>query len=173
MIMIFTTLPDFHSIMLSPPDPMREVVLGDAWERSKLPIYDHFTCREFKDAMKKECEHYFAAPVAADKNNALLYSRIAQSEAVKELGADTVAEILRAEGLKLGQVRPAPVVDPATQFKDATTNPYLPGFKGDREAKIASIIRTDHKLAERLAKAAGKNLVGQALQPVGAARMKR
>ncbi len=171
---LFSTLEDFEAIMLSPPDPMREVVLADAWERFKLPKYNDTSARVFKTEMKTECAHYFAVPHVDTTEHAAFHSLSAQAAYCREHGEAATAELLKTEGLKLGQIKPPAKVDPAETFK-GSTNPYSDAFKGtkeQREAAIARLInnRDGTALASQLARAANRSITGQKLQAVGAAR---
>jgi hypothetical protein len=163
---VFMLQDDFEAIGLS--KGMREVAFEDAWAR--FATYDG-SAREFFEAMKTECPHYFNA--AADTEHAALYSLSAQGAHVKEHGEAATRALLAAEGLKLGQIKPVKV-DAADRVK-GSSNPYSPEFRGtekEREARIAGLInnREGTKLAASLARAQNKSITGQPLQPVGAAR---
>lgn len=162
---VYMTEDDFAAIMLSPPNPMREIVLRDASARFKLPKYDNTSAGDFKKEMLTECSHYFQAPVADTVEHAAFYSLSAQGAYVREHGEAATRELLKTEGLKLGQVKPAPKAEVT-----GSNNPYSPEFKGteaQREARIQSLIKSSATLATQLAKAAGKTLTNQPLQKVG------
>lgn len=161
---------DFRAIGLSMN--VREVALGDAW--LAFASYDG-SARDFFTGMKTEKAHWFNAAADTSFNNPIYTSLSAQGQHAREFGAEATAHLLASAGLKLGQIRP-PAKEDGDTVKGAN-NPYSDTFKGtpaEREARIASLLKTGGtRLAASLAKAAGKTITGQKLQPVGAARMQR
>jgi hypothetical protein len=166
---VFMQQDDFEAIGLS--KGMREVAFEDAWAR--FATYDG-SAREFFEAMKTECPHYFNAPAADTTEHAAFHSLSAQGAYVREHGEAATRALLATEGLTLGRIKPQAKVDAADKFK-GSSNPYADNFAGspaEREARIAALInnRDGTRLAAQLAKAAGKSITGQPLQAVGAAR---
>jgi hypothetical protein len=171
---VFMLQTDFRAIGLARKPPIREVALEDAWMR--FATYDG-SATEFFDESERERPHQFVAPAFDTTEHAAFYSLSAQSAYVKEHGESATRALLATEGLAPGRVKPQPKLDAADKVP-GTTNPYSDQFKGteaEREARIASLInnREGTRLAAQLAKAAGKSITGQPLQPVGAARLKR
>jgi hypothetical protein len=83
---------------------------------------------------------------------------------------------LATEHLKLGQVKAPVKVDPLAKIK-GVSNPYDDAWKGTEEARQAAIVALlaskDPDALRRVAsfaKAGGRSISGQKLQPVGAAR---
>jgi hypothetical protein len=113
--------------------------------------------------------HCFSAePVEQPKNHPATTNLTAQAAYFKEHGEAATLALLSDAGLKLGQIKPAAKDDGEMA---ASNNPYSDGFKGDREARIASIIKSGGtRLASSLAKSAGKTIDNKPLQAVGAAR---
>jgi hypothetical protein len=113
--------------------------------------------------------HCFGAePVEQPKNHPATTNLTAQAAHLKEHCEAATRALLSDAGLKLGQIKPAAKDDGEIA---ASNNPYSDGFKGDREARIASIIKSGGtRLAASLAKSAGKTIDGRPLQAVGAAR---
>ena len=166
---VYNSIDDFEAFMLSAPNPMREIVLKDAWPRFKLPKYDDTSMRDFKKEMLTECPHYFAAPAADTVEHTAFYSLAAQAAHVKEFGEAATAELLRTEGLTLGRIKPAKA-DSAENIPGAK-NPYSDQFKGteeQRQARISSLIKQGGtKLAASLARSSNKTIDGRPLQTVG------
>ncbi len=168
---VFMLRDDFEAIGLA--KGMREVAFEDAWAR--FATFDG-SAREFFEAMKEECPHYFSAPATDTVEHAAFCSVEAQGAFVREHGEAALRDLLKTEGLTPGRVKKAAAVDPADKIK-GENNPYSDSYRGtpaEREARISSLIRQGGtRLASQLAKAAGKTITGQKLQPTGTARVQR
>jgi hypothetical protein len=126
--------------------------------------------------IKPEKPHWWNAPEVETVENKIFYSLAAQSEYVKAHGEKATADLLATEHLKLGQVKAPVKVDPLAKIK-GVSNPYDDAWKGTEEARQAAIVALlaskDPDALRRvasLAKAGGRSISGQKLQPVGAAR---
>jgi hypothetical protein len=158
---------DFRAIGLSMG--VREVALGDAW--LQFESFDG-SARDYFTARKADKAHWFDAPGADTVEHAAFHSLAAQGAYVREHGEAATVALLKTEGLKLGQIKAPAKVDGETI--KGSNNPYSESFKGtaaEREARIASLIKSGTSLAASLAKAAGKTIDNRPLQAVGAARM--
>ena len=152
---------DFRAIGLSMG--MREVAMQDAW--LQFATFDG-SAREFFAARKQDKPHWFAAPAADTVEHAVFYSLSAQGAYVRERGEAALRELLKTEGLSPGKIKATPKADATT----GENNPYSDTFRGtpeQREARIASLIKSSATLAGQLAKAAGKTITNQPLQKVG------
>lgn len=104
--------------------------------------------------------HWFT--IVADSALEVLYSLKAQADHVREHGEAQTRAVLNANSLTLGKIKPRPKQDASTLAP--ATNPYHPNFKGDRQAKIASMIAgLGAKATAQIAAAAGKRIDGSPL----------
>lgn len=161
---VFNTFEDFEAFGIR--DGHLQSALQDAW--LDYSQSGDISMREFFKARKETHPHRYKTFVA-DTNNvghAAIFSLAAQGAFLREHGEAATVELLKTQGLKLGQVKPAPKADATT----GSNNPYSSEFKGteaQREARIQSLIKSSATLAGQLAKAAGKTLTNQPLRKVG------
>jgi hypothetical protein len=154
---VWMTEDDFRAIGFA--KGVREVCLGDAWERFR----DYSgSAGEFFDETKSEkiepAPHWWAAPALDTPDEAALYSVQAQGEYVKAHGEAAARGMLAAEGLKLGQVKKRPAPD------HTSNNPYAPAAPGKEAARMDAIIAllksASPTLINSLAKSAGCRIDG-------------
>jgi hypothetical protein len=136
---------------------VREVAFEDAW--MLFSDYEGSAGQFFKDH-KEDRPHWYAANEVSD--HAALYSIDEQAKYVREHGEAAARELLASFELKLGQVKHKP-----KEAGDGSTNPYSEKFAGtpeQREARIASLIKSSAGLATQLARSAGKTITNQPLR---------
>jgi hypothetical protein len=173
---VFMLREDFDAIALSrksPKLPVREVALDDLW--MVFATYDG-TAKAFFDEQETARPHAFAVTVDPESENEIFTNVGKQAEYCREHGEVETARLLATAGLKLGQVRAPAKVDPLANVK-GVSNPYDNAWKGTEEARqkaiVALLASKDPDALRRvasLAKAGGRSISGQKLQPVGAAR---
>jgi hypothetical protein len=137
---------------------VREVAFEDAW--MLFSDYEGSAAQFFKEH-KEDRPHWYAANEVTD--HAALYSLDEQAKYFREHGEAATRELLASFELKLGQVKPKPKAEVT-----GSNNPYADDFKGtpeEREARIASLIKSGGPLAASLARSAGKTLTGQKIVP--------
>jgi hypothetical protein len=140
---------------------LREVAFADF--NSQFPDDDSISVGEFLAGVKAEKPHWFAPPI--ERAELALSSLKEQGELIREIGEAAASEVLAQHGLKIGQIKPPAKAEEKIKGEG---NPYAKNFKGtpaEREAKIASIIRSaGTKFAASLAKSAGVTISGQPLR---------
>ncbi|MGY3584328.1 hypothetical protein ACVIGB_006614 [Bradyrhizobium sp. USDA 4341] len=119
----------------------------------------------FADWLQKQRSdksHWFK--LEADDGLEILYSLKAQADHVRQHGEAQTRALLAANGLTLGKIKPRPSVDPAKL--EASQNPWHSGFRGDRHAKIASMIKSgmSMKAIAEIAAAAGRTISGDPIR---------
>lgn len=147
-----------------------ELAADDAW--MDFATFDG-SAREFYAARKVTHPHRFTSFAPADDSaeHLAFTSLSGQAAHVKEFGEAATRELMASQGMKLGQIR-APAKNEITE----STNPWSDQCKlspDAREKAISLLIRTQPTKAASLARSAGKQITGQPLMPVGAARLKR
>jgi hypothetical protein len=165
---VFMLQDDFVAIGLSAG--LREVAAEDAW--MLFATYDG-TARDFFKERKGDKPHWFNnfAPAADSTEHAAFHSLAGQAAFLKEHSLPELVELLKTVGLSPGKIKTPVNVDATT----GSTNPYSDEFVGtaaQKEARIASLIRSSATLAGQLARSAGKTITNQPLNPVGAARQR-
>ena len=173
---VFMLKQDFDAIALSrkPPKlPVREVALDDLW--MVFATYDG-TASAFFDEQETVRPYCYGAAAGGESENEIFTDIGKQAAFCAEHGELETARELSKVGLKLGHVRPPKKVDPLANVK-GVSNPYDDAWKGTEEARqkaiVALLASKDPDALRRvssLAKAGGRSISGQKLQPVGAQR---
>jgi hypothetical protein len=152
------TQTDFEAICLAAG--MKKSAIVDAL--AQFPD-DETPVTQWLPAQRAEKPHWFEQ--AADNKAPELYSLKAQAAHVIANGEAATRALMAANGMQLGQVKPAAKEDAETVT--GARNPYSDKFHGtqaERQARIASLIKSGGtKLAASLAKSAGKKIDGSPL----------
>jgi hypothetical protein len=150
---------DFEAIALALG--LRKSALQDAM--AQYPDDGATSVSEWLPKMRSERPHWFE--LQTDGTEAALYSLKDQGAYIRQHGEGAAAELLAANGLKIGQIKQAPKPDAET-IKGAD-NPYSDQSRltpEERQKKIASMIRSMPTSAiASIAKAAGKKIDGTPL----------
>jgi hypothetical protein len=170
---VFMLREDFDAIAISrkPPKlPVREVALNDLW--MVFATFDG-TATAFFDKQETERPFCFGPVAGEDESENPIFTEISKQAAYcAEHGDVETARELSKVGLKIGHVHPKKKTEPDAKSE---SNPYLPGFKGDRTKRIAELLKAPGglKLVNDWADKAGCTIAGAPKQKIGAARFKK
>lgn len=148
---------DFHALMNS-EDDLIPTALQDAWNQ-----FPGGSVSAYKAQSKTDKPHWWRAASNNDDDD-ILYTPDAQAKYVKahgdgKEGEDALRAALATRGFKIGQTKDRPQLDPSKIVP--SNNPYAPGFKGDREKKIAELIGVMGTAAvDRMAKSHNRRIDG-------------
>jgi hypothetical protein len=124
----------------------KQAAIADAWDdfaglngyRSRGAY--NGPMHQFFDERKETHAFRYNTAAVEQPGHPALYNLTAQTAYFKEVGQQACTELLTANGLKLGQIKPAPKDEAVPD----NSNPYSPKFRGtpaEKEAAINGLIR--------------------------------